>query len=52
MMSALGGGPKKADEGADKLRECDSDKEGGPEGVNKSENLTDVICSSPLTIGI
>ena len=36
MMSALGGGPPKADDSTDKLRECDSDRE---EGVKKLQML-------------
>ena len=47
MMSALGGGPPKADDSTDKLRECDSDKGGG---VKKSENFADVICTWPLSV--
>ena len=41
MMSALVGGPPKADGSTDKLRECDCDK--GQDGVKKSENFADVI---------
>ena len=47
MMSVLGGGPPKVDDRTDKLRECDSGK--GREGVRKSENFADVICTCPLT---
>ena len=36
MMSALGGGPPKADDSTDKLRECDSDR---GEGVKKLQML-------------
>ena len=45
MMSALGGGPPKADDSTDKMRECDSDK---GEGDKKS---ADVICTCPLCLG-
>ena len=45
MMSALGGGSPKADDSTDKFLECDSDK---GEGVKKSENFADVICTCPL----
>ena len=51
-MSALGGGPQKADDSdsTDKLRECDSDK--GGEGVKKSEIFADVTCPlSPRRLG-
>ena len=49
MMSALGGGsPKKQTTySTDKLRECDSDK---GEGVKKSENFADVLCTCPLAL--
>ena len=47
MMSTLGGGPPKADDSTDKLQECDSDK---GEGVKKSENFADVICTWPRSL--
>ena len=35
MMSALGGGPPKADDSTDKLRECDNDKGGVGQKIRK-----------------
>ena len=43
-----GGVTPKADDSTDKLRECDSDK--GGEGVRKSENFADVICTCPILL--
>ena len=38
------GGPPKADDSTDKLRQCDSDKGGGV------KNFADVLCTCPLTM--
>ena len=47
MTSALrgGNGLTRRDNTTDRLREWDSDKEGG---VQKSQNFADVICERPL----
>ena len=51
MMSALGGGggSPKADNSTDKLRECDSDKGGGGQKIQK---FGDFICTCPLCFAI
>ena len=49
MMSALGGVPKKQTK---VLISCLGMTVTRGEGVKKSENFTDFICTCPLTIGI
>ena len=52
MMSAMGGGkgvPPKADDSTDKLRECDNVK---GEGITKTENFADVICTCHFTVQV